>query len=132
MSRYVARRSLKSSLAQAISRRESIEGWAKANGVKERTAYRWAKTLKLRSEVPEIRRRHVDRVIDRTSQSFTRAADQLLELGANAKSESVRLAALRTVVSNVTAFCRLTLLEQRLTELEQQLLDRTDHPDPPR
>ena len=92
------RTSLKSTLAAAMAEGKSSAEWASANGVAERTAQRWANEPEVRAEVESIRRGALDQAVGRMSQRVVWATEQIAKLAEDAKSESVRLAALRSIL----------------------------------
>jgi hypothetical protein len=53
------------------------------------------------------------------------AANGIVTLAKSANSESVRLAALRAVFSNMMAISEFAGLEMRMTEIDEQLRDTT-------
>jgi len=112
-------------LAAAIAEGTAVEKWASSNGVPERTAYHWAAQPEVRAEVESIRRRALEEATGRLAKRTTWAVDGIVELGGNAGSESVRLSALRAVMSDFIAVSKFAGLEQRVTELEQQFQQRT-------
>jgi hypothetical protein len=114
------RTSLKSKLAAAIAEGKSSAEWAGANRVAERTAQRWASEPLVRSEVESVRRGALDRAVGRMSQRVAWATEQIATLAETAKSESVRLAALRSILVDMMAVSDFAGLEQRLAKLEEQ------------
>ena len=108
-------------LAAAIAEGTPIAKWASSNEVPERTAYRWAAEHEVRSEIESIRRRALDEAIGRMAKRATWAVDGIVELGGSAASESVRLSALRAVMSEFIAVSNFAGLEVRVAELEEQL-----------
>ncbi len=114
------RTSLKSTLAAAIAEGKSSAEWASANRVAERTAQRWANDPAIRAEVETIRRAALDQAIGRMSRRVAWATEQIATLAADAKSESVRLAALRSILIDVMAVTEFTGLEFRIAKLEEQ------------
>jgi len=88
---------------------------------------RWASEPKVRATVESCRRRALDRVVGVMARRATWATGQIAKLGKNAESESVKLAALRAVFSDMIAATKFGVLEDRLTELEEQFGDRTGH-----
>jgi hypothetical protein len=119
------RTSLKSSLAAAIAEGRSTAEWASANRVAERTAQRWASEPETRAEVESIRRGSLDLAVGRMSRRATWATDEIEALAKSAKSESVRLMALRSILSDMMAVSDFTGLEARIAKLEEQ--DRVRH-----
>ena len=113
-------------LAVAIAEGTSVATWASSNGVPERTAYRWATESEVRSETESLRRRALDAAIGRLAKRATWAVDGIVELGESAASESVRLSALRAVMSDFIAVSNFAGLEGRVAELEVQFHARTD------
>ena len=88
----------------------------------ERTAYRWAKEPKVRTAVEGWRRRALDRAVGRMAKRATWAADQIADLGATAESESVKLAALRSVLSDMMKVAEFSVPRTRqLVEVEELL-----------
>src|SRR5260370_17683896 len=92
-----------SELATTIAEGNSVAEWARANKVPERTAYRWARDPRVRAEVESRRRRAVDEAIGRMAQRVTWATSGIATLAEHAKSESVRLAPLRSILSDMMA-----------------------------
>ena len=110
----------KTLLAAAIAAGASIEKWAASNAVPERTAYRWAGEPEVRSEIESIRRRALDEAIGRLATRATWAVDGIVKLGENAPSDSVKLSALRAVMSEFIAVSNFAGLEVRVAELEER------------
>jgi transposase len=119
------RTSLQSELAAALAAGKSCAEWASANGVSERTAQRWASDPEVRAEVEAYRRGNLDEAVGRMSRRAAWATDQIAELAEKARSESVRLAALRSMLSDMMAVADFAGLEQRIAKLEEQ--DRVRH-----
>jgi len=117
----------KTQLALAIAQGASVSAWARANQVSVRTAFRWASDPKVRAAAESCRRRAVDRAIGRMAMRTTWAADQIAKLGGSASSDSVKLAALRAILSDMMKINEYAGLEVRMTEIEEQLRDRTDN-----
>jgi hypothetical protein len=112
---------LKTQLAAAIAQGRSVIKWAKANSVKERTAFNWAKEPEVRAEVDTIRRRALSQVTGRLTRHAIGAANQMIMLSKSAESESVRLSAARAVVASMLKVSELSLTEDRMTEIEVRL-----------
>jgi hypothetical protein len=112
---------LKTQLAAAIAQGRSVIKWAKANSVKERTAFNWAKEPEVRAEVDTIRRRALSQVTGRLTRHAIGAANQMIMLSKSAESESVRLSAARAVVASMLKVSELPLTEDRMTEIEVRL-----------
>jgi hypothetical protein len=124
------RRHKKINLALAIAEGESIIAWAPENGVPERTAFRWAQDPKVRREVEACRRRVVNQAIGRLTGMTTKAADGIVTLARDADSESVQLRAWRAILADMIAVSKLSDLEFRMSEIEEQLDKRAElmHP----
>jgi hypothetical protein len=114
-------------LAVAIAEGTGVAEWASQTGVPERTAYHWAAQPEVRAEVESIRRRALDEAIGRMARRATWAVDGIVKLGENANSESVKLSALRAVMSDFIAVSNFAGLEHRVTALEEQSRERTDN-----
>ena len=119
------RDSLKNALAAALAEGQSCAEWASANGVSERTAQRWAAEPEVRAEVELCRRGALDQAVGRMSKRVAWATEQIAQLAEHARSESVRLAALRSILSDMMAVCDFAGLEERIARLEEQ--DRVRH-----
>jgi hypothetical protein len=117
----------KGQLAIAIARGSSASKWAAANQVPKRTAQKWAREPKVRAEVERIRRRALDRAVGRMARRVTWATEGIAKLARGAASESVKLAALRSILSDMIAASKFGGLEDRMTELEEQYGDRTEN-----
>jgi hypothetical protein len=118
-------RSRKTELALTIANGTSVTAWARANEVPKRTAYRWSGEPKVRAAVESYRRRAVDRAIGRMDRRVTWATDGIAKLAEGAESESVKLTALRAILSDMMAVSQFAGLEQRITEIEEQLDEQT-------
>src|SRR5438270_3143173 len=119
------RRDKKIQLALAIAGGESIAAWANQNGVSERTAFYWAKAPKVRREVDACRRRALNEAIGRMTRISMNAVDGIVTLAKEAESESVQLRAWRAVLGDMMSVSKFSDLEYRMTELEEQVRERT-------
>jgi glycerol kinase len=122
-----ARRLQKIHLALAVAEGESIIAWAQENGVPERTAQRWAQDRNVRREVDACRRRALHQTIGRLTGMAMNAVDGIAHLGKGADSESVQLRAWRGVLADLMSVSKFSVLEYRMTELEEQISERTGH-----
>ena len=111
--------------AAALAAGKSCAEWASANAVSERTAQRWASEPGVRAEVEAFRRGNLDQAVNRMSGRAVWVTDQIAELAEKARSESVRLAALRSMLSDMMAVADFAGLEERIARLEDQ--DRVRH-----
>ena len=125
------RNDLKSQLALMIARGQTINAWASQNDVPLRTAYRWSREPQVRGEVQEWRRFVLNLTIGRLARLSLKATDGIAKLGAGAESESVQLRAWRAVLADQMAAAKFSDLEYRMTEIEKQLLERTQLRPPP-
>ena len=96
-------------------------------GVPERTAFYWAKDPKVRREVEACRRRVVNQAIGRLTGMTTKAVDGITNLAREADSESVQLRAWRAILADMISVAKFSDLEYRMTEIEEQLDNRTGH-----
>ena len=120
--------SQKLNLAAAIAEGQPVRKWAETNGVPERTAYYWAAEPLVRSETESIRRRALEEAIGRLAARATWAVEGIVNLGENAASESVRLRALRSVMSDLIAVSNFARLEARVAELEERFRAHAESP----
>ena len=65
--------------------------------------------------------------IGRLARLSLKATDGIAKLGAGAESESVQLRAWRAVLADQMAVAKFSDLEDRMTEIEEQLSARTGH-----
>jgi hypothetical protein len=79
--------------------------------------------------VESIRRKAIDRAVGLMSVRAGWAACQIVKLGGNADSESVRLSALRAILSDMISVSKFGGLEDRMTEIEEHIRGRTGNPD---
>jgi hypothetical protein len=119
------RRGSKPDLALAIAVGTPIADWARLNHVPRRTAFRWAKERKVRAAAEAHRRQAIDRAVGRMAESLGWVTDGIAQLARGAASESVKLSALRSVVSDMMAVSKFGSLEDRVTELEEVAHART-------
>jgi hypothetical protein len=117
----------KTRLALAIARGESVTEWARRNNVPRRSAFRWASDPKVRRSVESWRRRALDRAIGRMAGLALKAANGIARLADGADSESVQLRSWRAILADQMAVSKFSNLEQRMSEIEEQLGDRTQN-----
>ena len=106
----------KTQLALAIAHGISVDKWARKHNVPRTTAFRWAREQKVRAAVEFYRRRALDRAVGRMARHVDRAAGGIAKLAKDAVSESVKLAALRAIFSNMMAVSEFTGLEARMAQ----------------
>jgi hypothetical protein len=124
--------SKKSELTLAIAKGTPVTTWANKNNVPRRTAFRWAREPKVRAAVEIYRRRVLDRAVGRMTVGVTFAIKGIFELAKSASSESVKLADLRAVVSDMMAVSKFGGLEDSLTQVEGKINARNGHTNRPR
>src|SRR4051794_9779554 len=90
-------RDQKAALTLALAGGHTVKAWAKDHDVPERTAYTWARSPEVRTQVRRIRRRAVDRAVGQLSRYAAAAAAKIGRLARGAQSESVQLQAARAV-----------------------------------
>ena len=115
------RRHKRINLALAIAEGESIAAWARQNGVPERTAQRWAQDRNVRREADACRRRALNQAIGRLTGMAMNAVDGIVTLAKEAESESVQLRAWRGVLADLMSVSKFSVLEYRMTEIEEEL-----------
>ena len=93
------------------------------------TAFRWAQDPKVRREVDACRRRALNQAIGRLTGMAMNAVDGIATSRQGADSESVQLRAWRGVLADLMSVSKFSDLEYRMTEIEEQLSDRTGHTD---
>jgi hypothetical protein len=123
------RRHKRINLALAVAEGESIDAWAKENGVSERTAFYWAKDPKVRREVVACRRRALNQAIGRLTGIAMNAAAGIVSLAQEAEAESVTLWAWRAALADQMAVSRFSDREYPMAEIEERLRERTGHTD---
>jgi hypothetical protein len=111
----------KSQLTLAIAKGTPVTKWARQNNVPRRTAFRWAREPGVKAAVERHRRRALDRAVGRMTNGVTWATQGIFDLAKGADSESVKLAALRAVVSDMMAISKFGGLEDRMTRIEEKL-----------
>jgi hypothetical protein len=110
---------LKNKLAAVIATGGSIKLWAKANQVPERTAYRWSADPRVKAEIAQARMRSLDRAISEMSRCVRWAVAETRDMAESASSESVRLAALKQIFSNMTDVAEFAEMQHRIAQLEE-------------
>jgi hypothetical protein len=118
----------KTELTVAIARGVSARKWAIDHNVPPRTAQRWASEPAVRAEVERMRRSVLDQAIGVLTGHVTSASKGIIKLAKSAVSESVRLSAMRAVLSDMIAASKFGNLEDRMTEIEEQLDERIGNP----
>jgi hypothetical protein len=119
-----SRQSRKTQLALALAQGYSVAKWARTNEVPLRTAYSWANEPKVRAAVESCRRRALDRAVGRMARRATWAADKIADLAKDAQSESVKLSALRAILSDMMTVSQFNTLEERVAQVEELLDER--------
>jgi hypothetical protein len=116
-----ARKSKKTQLALAIAQGIPVATWARASGVSRRAAFYWAKEPSVRETVESCRRRMIDHALGRMTRHTANAADIIIKIANEAKSDSVQLRAARALLSDVMAVSHHAELETRMAGIEKTL-----------
>ena len=114
----------KTQLAVAVAQGISVAAWARTNEVPRATAYRWAIEPEVRRAVEACRRRIVDQAVGKMTKKSNWAVDRIVKLADIAESESVRLRALRSILSEMMAVSKYSGLESRMVEIEEELREQ--------
>src|SRR5262245_59850441 len=94
------RESRKRQLALALAQGISVTHWARANKVPRPTAYRWARDPNVRKVIETYRRRTLDRAIGMMVKRAPWTVGQISVLARDGDTDSVRLRALKTILSD--------------------------------
>jgi hypothetical protein len=105
-------------LALALAAGDSIADAAAKAGMSERTARRRLADPSLRQHIEKLRAAMIERALGRMADSMTEAADVLRAL-LQAKTESVRLGAARSLLDLGTKVRDAVDMEARVAELER-------------
>jgi hypothetical protein len=124
-------RGTKEQLALAVARGKSIRSWARSANVPLVTAYRWSKEPEVRKMAEAIRRRALDGAIGNVAMRSSWIMKGLTKLAEGADSETVRLRALRGLISDMITVSRYSGLETRVAELEGTLHAQRGNADRP-
>jgi transposase-like protein len=116
-------------LALAIAQGASVRAWARAHNVPRSTAHYWARHPKVRELIETCRRRSLDRVIGIMAARAPSAVEGISTLANQAESESVRLTARRTILSEMIEASKYSDLESRMANLEECLRERAGNTD---
>ena len=84
----------------------------------QETARRWAHEPEC-AEIEAFRRRAIDRAVGLLAKNAGWAAGGICKLAKEAESESVKLRAFRSILSDMMAVSKYSGLEARLAELEE-------------
>jgi hypothetical protein len=113
-------------LGIAIAQGSSASAWARANDVPIPTACRWAKEPEVLCAVQEYRRRLLDRAVGQMAKRANWAAIETYRMAKEARSETVKLRAIRAILADMMAVSKFSGLECRMSEIEEQLRARVD------
>jgi hypothetical protein len=121
----------KTDLAIAIARGKSIGKWAAEQSIPRRTAYNWASDRNVQAVAREWRRRAYEETIGLYAKHSTWALELVVALAAGATSESVRLAAARSLLTDAIKVNAFSDVQDRLAEIEEEIDDEpSDAADP--
>ena len=112
-------RTQKAQLAIALAQGSSISAWARANDVPRQTVYRWAHEPEVRAEIEAFRRGAIDRAVGLLAKNAGWAASGICKLAKESESDSVKLRAFRSILSDMMAVSKYSGLEGRLAEIER-------------
>jgi hypothetical protein len=118
-------RSKQMQLAAALAQGKSVTAWARHKEVPIPTAYRWARNPEIRKAVEACRRRALDRVVGMMVKRATKSVVGIAALADEAESESVRLRAHQSNLTQLMAVSKFSGLEYRMTEIEGYIRERT-------
>jgi hypothetical protein len=121
------RKSADRALALALASGLTVEAAARQASVAPRTAYRRLADPGFRREVDALRADMVEQALGRLTEGMTAATDTLRAL-LSARSESVRLAAARSILELGPRLREASELEQRMRDLEDRLDTPEDQP----
>jgi hypothetical protein len=110
----------KEKLALALAQGQSVAAWAVQNGVSERQVYRWAKEREVKDDIIAHRRYLVEQSVGLLAEKIAWAASGIINLGEHAQSESVKLSALKAVMTTMITGSQYAGMDQRMTELEER------------
>jgi hypothetical protein len=116
---------MKDRLAIALAQGASIKAWARAQKVPPPTVYRWASDPEVRREVESHRRRAIDRAVGLMSKRTAWAANGIAKLAETSASDSVKLGAFRSIFSDMMKVTSFAGMEERVTEIEEKLKERS-------
>ena len=112
-------------LIAALLTHPSIEAAAESVGISPVTAWRWMKDQAFAARCREARREVMRHTMGRLQEASQEAVDCLRKLQRAGKSESVRIAAARTILDHAMQAVELEDVQQRLDALEQRQRSRT-------
>lgn len=112
---------LMSQCALAVASGASIGRWARENKVPERTAYGWSMLPEFKTLVASNRQTIVSRAVGVLVKHSTAAARELARLVKNGESDSIRLAAARTLIDQVIALGNHAEAARVLAEMQTRI-----------
>jgi hypothetical protein len=115
---------LKPQLVIALAQGKTVAAWARGSDVPLRTAYRWSKDPKVQKAIAAFRRRSIDRAVGMLSGKATWSVGRITRLADSAESESVRLRALRGMLTDMISVSKYFALEDRMASIEDRLDER--------
>ena len=118
------RQKTKIPLALTIAQGRSVALWARDNQVPRSTAYRWASQPEVRAAAEFRRQRARNCALSRMASRAYRAFYEVATLAKCAESESVRLRALRSIVSGAIATSEFAVLKRRMSAIREELHGR--------
>lgn len=114
-------------LVTALARGASVEEAAGTSRLSARTVYRRLQEKNFRARVSKMRNRICDQTVGQLSAASIQAATTLVEL-LDSGSDSIRLAAARTILEQSTKLRETCELVARVGELEEMLENESEKP----
>jgi transposase-like protein len=110
-------------LALAVARGSSLSAGARAIGISESTARRWAVDPSFKARISEIRSATVSRSIGHLVRASVQAAKTLTDL-LKSKDEQVKLSAARTLLTSLISVQSHAELSERIEVLEATIREQ--------
>jgi hypothetical protein len=117
-------------LAVAIAQGKSVDLWARDNHVPRSTAYRWAGQPDVRTTSETCRRRARKCALRKMANRAYWEAYHVAALARDAESESVKLRALRSILSGANAMSTLPVLKRRMSAIVEELHEPLENAGP--
>jgi hypothetical protein len=108
-------------LALHVASGRSVVAWAKEHEIPRRTCYRWFKTEAFKAKVAAHRLRIIDRVVGKLARHGSAAVERIAKLATTAEAEAVRLAANRTLLSELVGLSNFAELRAEIEGLKRDL-----------
>lgn len=106
--------------ALAIAQGSTMKAIAARLGLSERTIRRWAKTAAFKARVEALRSEYTDATLGRLADASSAAVGVLIDLMAEADTDSTRLAAAKAILDKLPIISEYADLARRIAELERR------------